>query len=41
MIVRLLWTNSAYMSSSDRAFKVGPVFAAASSAKPFSGIAIK
>ena len=38
---RLLWTNSAYMSSSDRAFKVGPVFAAASSAKPFSGIAIK
>lgn len=38
---RLLWTNSAYISASDRVFKAGPVFAAASSAKPFSGIAIR
>jgi hypothetical protein len=38
---QLVWTNSAYMSVSDRAFKAGPVFAAASSAKPFSALAIR
>jgi len=38
---QLLWTNSAYMSVSDRVFKAGPVFAAASSAKPFSAIALR
>jgi hypothetical protein len=38
---RLLWTNSAYITISDRVFKDGPLFNAASSKTPFSSLAIK
>jgi hypothetical protein len=38
---RLLWTNASHLTTSDEVFKQGPLFEAAGSAKPFSGIAIK
>ncbi len=38
---RLLWTNSSNITVSDRVSKQGPLFAAAGSTKPFSGLAIK
>jgi len=38
---RLLWTNSAYITVSDRVFKQGPLFAAAGASQPFSGLVIK
>ena len=38
---RLLWTNSSYLTVSDRVFKQGPLFAAAGSTRPFSSLAIE
>ena len=38
---RLLWTNSAYITVSDKVFKQGPLFAAAESMPPFSRLVIK
>ena len=38
---RLVWTNSANITTADRVFKDGPLFAAASSKKPFNDVAIK
>jgi hypothetical protein len=37
----LLWTNSSHITVSDRVFKQGPLFAAASASKPFSSLVIK
>ena len=38
---RLLWTNSSYITVSDRVFKRGPLSDAAELAQPFSSIALK
>ena len=38
---RLLWTNSSYLTISDTLFKRGPLFAAAGTRPPFSGLLIK
>ena len=37
----LLWTNSAYVTTSDGVFKQGPLLAAAAAAKPFSAMVAK
>ena len=37
----LRWTNSAYVTTADGAFKQGPMLAAAAAAKPFSAMAVK
>jgi hypothetical protein len=38
---RLLWTNSAYITVSDKVFKQGPLFSAAESTPPFNRLVIK
>jgi len=38
---RLVWTNSSHITDSDHVFKQGPLFAAASSPKPFGTMVIK
>jgi hypothetical protein len=38
---RLLWTNSAYVTTADGVFKQGPLPVAAASPKPFSALAVK
>jgi hypothetical protein len=37
----LLWTNSSHITVSDKVFKKGPLYNAASQDKPFAGIAIR